>query len=225
MRPDLLPTFCTILLAAAITAPGCQSGSSSSFDRYSIRGDADEKFAKGADRPPTVHTLHAMARLLAAQGQDAQCAAVLSTLLKDHPKFLPAHVDLAELYMRTEQVDKAITALGEARKLAPEDPVLLNNLGMCRMMKSQYDVALDLFIAAVDLAPRNTRYRANAATALGMLGKYDQALKAYEQMLGPAQAHYNLAVLCEARSDPDRAALEFARARSLGFLAPRSVSP
>ena len=52
--------------------------------------------------------------------------------------------------------------------------------------------------------------------AVGMLGRYEEALALYKQVVKPQQAHYNLAVVCEARQDTKRATAEFAIARSIG---------
>jgi len=68
---------------------------------------------------------------------------------------------------------------------------------------------------AAAAGPDNTRYRANVALALGMSGRYDECLAAYEQILHPADAHYNLAVICDSRNDTERAVAEYARALRL----------
>ena len=51
--------------------------------------------------------------------------------------------------------------------------------------------------------------------ALGMLGRYEEALAVYEQVVLPARAHYNVAVLAEARNDTDRAEVEYAIAMEM----------
>ena len=40
---------------------------------------AVDDFDVGGDRPPSVRTLHAMSRVLAAQGRDGQCELVFKT--------------------------------------------------------------------------------------------------------------------------------------------------
>ena len=49
-----------------------------------------------------------------------------------------------------------------------------------------------------------------------MLGRYEEAMALYQRVVKPQQAHYNLAVVCEARKDTKRAAAEFAIAQSIG---------
>ena len=50
------------------------------------------------------------------------------------------------------------------------------------------------------------------ATSLGLLGRYDEALSLYEQVIPILDAHHNLAVISEVRGDDDRAAKERASA-------------
>ena len=104
--------------------------------------------------------------------------------------------------------------------IAPQNPVILNNLGMCQMLNNEYGPALKCFMEATKLAPANARYQANMAVALGMLGEYDLALDVYKNTVPAAEAHYNLAVLCEARKDSQRAEQEFRRAANLGLKLP-----
>jgi tetratricopeptide (TPR) repeat protein len=74
-----------------------------------------------------------------------------------------------------------------------------------------------MFMRAAEAAPENARYRANMATALGLLGRYEEALALFEQVVPPADAHRNLAVLCEARNDMSRAAEARRRADGLSL--------
>ncbi|KPK86345.1 MAG: hypothetical protein AMJ81_01495 [Phycisphaerae bacterium SM23_33] len=176
---------------------------------------ADESFQAGANRPPTAKTLYAMAKILAMQGKDPQCEHVLKRTIREYPAFLPAYCDLAELRVRQRRIDDAIQTLQAALAMSPRDPVLLNNLGMCRMLKAEYKEALDLFTQASAAMPQDARYRANMASALGLLGRFDESLALYQQVVSPAEAHYNLGILCQVRKDMDRAAQEFKKAKAL----------
>jgi hypothetical protein len=55
----------------------------------------------------------------------------------------------------------------------------------------------------------DARYRGNMALALGMLGRYEESLSLYQQVVSPSDAHFNLAVICDARKDPARAEQEY----------------
>ena len=74
-------------------------------------------------------------------------------------------------------------------------------------------------------APAERLYQANLAMAVGMGGRYDQSLVLYQDVLPAAEAHYNLALLCQARGDTTRADQEFATAKSMGFGPPKPALP
>jgi tetratricopeptide (TPR) repeat protein len=205
-------SLAALLLA---TGSGC-SHPAARPDASRVNSPDDDYFAAGAGKAPTLKTRYAMARLLAAQGKDDQCIFILEQLLRERPQCLPAYSDLAELYMRHRRLDDAVNMLETGLRMAKQqDPVLVNNLGMCRMIRGDYEDALSAFIKADTLAPGDARFKANRAAALGMLGRYDEALEQYMQVLAPADAHFNLGVICEARKDLERAQEEYRLANDL----------
>jgi Flp pilus assembly protein TadD len=213
----------TALLAATFGLAGCGSMKQNATwqqrqQQSQNTTQADDEFAKGKDRPPTAETLHALARLCAADGQDNRCEQVLRQILTKYPTFMPAYVDLAELQVRQRRLDDALGTLEAASKISAHDPVVLNDQGMCRLIKGEYDKAFEAFSKASALQPNNSRYRGNMALALGMLGRYDESFSLYEQVLSPADAHANLAVLCAARHDQKRADQERLAAATAGQL-------
>lgn len=187
-----------------VLVAGCQTAEDKG-PFYSDRQEELDSFDKAANQPPTAKTLYAMARILSVQGKDQQCNYVLTRVIGMQPRFLPAYVELAELHLRHRRVDRAVAVLKSALVVAPHDAVLHNDIGMCRMVQHNYSEALNEFTLAAAVAPQDARYRANMAASLGVAGRYDEALALYRQIVPPADAHYNLSVLCEARNDPDRA--------------------
>jgi len=199
-----------ILLVAALGVAGCQDDGLSVAEKK-----AGDEWLMGSDRPPSARTLHSMARVFASQGRDAEAEFVLKKVMTDHPGFMPAYVEMAEIHMRRREVESAIGVLEAGLAVSPGDAVLLNNVGMCWIVKDDYKRALEFFTKAAAADPDNARYRANMAMAVGMLGRYDEALTLYKQILSPADAHYNLGVLCEARDDLTRAFEEYDKAKQL----------
>ena len=110
-------------------------------------------FEKAADRPPTSKTLYVMAKLYAGQGKDAEAEQLLQQVLNENPRFVPAFCELAEARMRQQRVPDAIRTLEAGLNVAPAEPVLLNNLGMCRVLQGDYEPALQAFLAAVAARP------------------------------------------------------------------------
>ncbi len=151
------------------------------------------------DQPPTAKTLYSMADILATQGKDTECEFVLRRCVQEHPRFTPAYNSLAELQMRQGRVHEAIAVLSKALEVRPKDPVLLNNLGMCLLMRKDYAPALDRFTQAAGLVPESEKYRANMAIALGLLGRHEESLALLEQVLPKDKARHNAEILRKAR--------------------------
>jgi|GEM_PF-2114606 len=200
-----------LVVAAALAASGCTGGASAR--------DADRQFQEGADRPPTAQTLYNAARLMVDQGRDEEAVWTLKRVNRDYPAYSPAYCALAECHMRANRNGEAVAILNTGLAKCGEDAVLVNNLGICAMMKGEYDSALAHFTRAAALAPGNVRYRANMAAALGRVGRFDESLTLYKQVLPEVDSHYNVAVLAEGRNDKERAAREYAEVARLEAMA------
>ncbi len=184
---------------AVVYLGGCIEANSKQPKPNYSQPHLDDEFQKGADRPPTAKTLYTLAEVLANQVKDANAEAVLRRLLKENPKFVPAYNSLAELKMRQRRIDQAIQTLRAGLSISPNDPVLINNLGMCWMLRQDYHKALDEFTNAAGLKPENARYRANMAVALAFLGRDEEAFSLYKQILPEDEAKYNLSVMQRTR--------------------------
>lgn len=218
-------SFMFLLTLAGSFLNGCASSSKDYMDDQAL---ADDTFAMGSNRPPTAETLYAMANILAVQGRESVYEFMLKRIIDENPRFLPAYCDLAELQMRQNRIDEAMETLSKGQGVSKEDPILINNSGMCWLVKGKVDRALTLFTQATALAPENARYRANMAVALGLLGRYDECLNLYQQVVPAWDAHYNVAVLCEGRKDLKRAAEEYRIGTELepkGLLSPLFMRP
>jgi len=172
---------------------GCRSRNAESS--LANKDELDAAFQAGADRPPTARTLHSLARILAAQRRDQECAAVLGRIIHEYPEFLPAYADLAELEIRNDRISRAIQVLLSGLRKQPTDAVLLNNLGMCYFFQRDYSKALLMFTRAVASMPEDARYRANMAMVLGMMGRYEESLSLYRQVLPEEDARENLTIV------------------------------
>src|SRR4030042_117819 len=136
---------------------GCSESVSSAPDMDSALNPSEQEFQEQANRPPTSKTLFAMADILATQGKDAECEFVLKRIIQENPRYLPAYNSLAELQMRQGRINTAIETIHDAFRINSEDPLLLNNLGVCWIVRGDYEKALDMFTRATGTAPENTR--------------------------------------------------------------------
>ena len=226
----ILHRLAWILLAPAILATGmllagCQQDWASAMSHWGEKPAATDDFEAGANRAPTANTLLALARVLACQARDADCQAVLNRLLTEYPDCQAGYFELAQCHMRQQDTAAAAAVLDKALQRWPGNPSMLNNLGMCHLMTHDYDGAAKAFAQAHEAQPAEVACQTNLAVALGMCGRYEQALVLYQEVLPPADAHYNLALLCRARGDAQRADDEFALAKSTSTKAPAPVTP
>lgn len=188
-----------LLFGGVLWVSGIAGCAQSAATNSSINSGADLEFQMGSDRQPTAKTLYAIANILAAQGKDSECEYVLRRLLQEHPVFVPAYNSLAELYMRNGRTREAVGIIIKGLQIHPTDPVLLNNSGMCWLIRRKYDKALEMFTQAAGRMPENTRYRANMAVALGLMGRDEESLALFKQILPEDQANHNLHILCQSR--------------------------
>lgn len=198
----LCGVLCFVFLA------GCSSSERLSPGKDARPNPTQERLPKPGDPPPSAKTLYSMADILATQGKESSCEFVLRRCISEYPRFVPAYNSLAELEMRQGRVNEAVADLSKALEIRPRDPVLLNNLGMCFLVRQEYAQALDQFTKAAGVVPENEKYRANMATALGLLGRNEEALALLQQVLPGESARNNAEVLrraFEKQTTPEKA--------------------
>src|SRR2546430_4509513 len=77
-----------------------------------IRSSADEaSFAAGAGRPPTASTSYSFAKILVGQGRDRDAIHVLTRIIRENPRFVPAYNEIAGVYVRSDRLEDAIALL------------------------------------------------------------------------------------------------------------------
>ena len=189
------------LASIAVFSCGCDESYAKSKKQHDyVLSHKDVEFQQGADRQPTTKTLYSMAKIFIHQGRFNDAELLLQKVINQNPKFIPAYHDLAEIKIRNRRTNEAVEVLSHALKENSSDPKTLNNLGMCWMIRRDYEKALQMFTEAAGLEPENTRYRANMAATLGLLGRDEEALALYRQILPDKQANKNLTIIRQARS-------------------------
>ncbi|MHC4131243.1 MAG: tetratricopeptide repeat protein [Planctomycetota bacterium] len=183
------------LIMIGCTELGQSGGNNAPVQKY----ESDVAFDKGSEMAPTAKTLYSMAEILSLQGRDSNCEFVLKQCINDYPNFTPAYNALAEVQRRQSRINDAIKTLQQGAEIVPPDPVVLNNLGMCWLMREEYEKALDMFTQAAGILPEKTRYRANMAVALAFMERDDEALSLFMQVLPADSAENNLQILKENR--------------------------
>ena len=193
--------ICSTLVLGA-TVGGCAKRNDKLPDsrmRHARTPEGEDSFAAGAGRAPTAATSYAFAKILVAQGRDRDALYVLSHIIREHPKFLPAYNAMAGVYMRADRLDDAIAVLTTGLDQSPTDGVLHNNLGMCHLLKDNPEKALEAFTRATEARPDSATYRSNRAAALALTARDAEAEQEYRTVVGKLQARQNVLTLSRAR--------------------------
>jgi Flp pilus assembly protein TadD len=195
--------LCFWFAACAFITGGCTETARVGPTADSFPNLLESDFQKHRNRPPTAKTLYAMADILATQGRESDSEIIMRRIVQEHPEFLPAYNDLAELQMRQAHIEQAIETLDKGLRIYANDPVLLNNLGMCCLLQKEYEKAVALFTRAAAVIPQSARYRSNLAVALALACREEESLSLFMQVLPRDQADHNLNILRQARKIAD----------------------
>jgi Tfp pilus assembly protein PilF len=193
-----------LAMGLALVAPlaGCSTTTTYEQSDPSDPAHYGENFDLMGSKPPNIQTIHSMARYCAANGNEVQCELLLQKLITDHPHYMPAYAELAELYLRGDMAENAGEVLKAGLETNPSDPVLRNNLGMCLLFQRKYQAAFDQFMLLSADSPNDARARANMAVSLAMLGRMDEAYAAFEQVMSRPEARHNMELLSELTGVP-----------------------
>jgi tetratricopeptide (TPR) repeat protein len=142
----------------------------------------------------------------------------LERAMEADPEYPDAYVELGRYYgaMAEPALAKATFERWTARH--PEDADMLINAGLTAFDAADYAQALEFFEKAAEVASveeQRSGARTFRANTLDMLGRYDEAVEAYEEVIAETpdwwEAHANLGI-CHARNgQPARAEAAFRR--------------
>lgn len=113
-----------------------------------------------------------------------------------------------------------------ALRLAPDDPVILSDLGYCCYVQNELGDAEAVLGMAAEIAPRDPRVIDKLAHVMGMQGRYDEAAALFQQTMSPADAHAHLANACAVRGDHQAAQQWYAYSTNLSdvYRGPRMIA-
>lgn len=122
---------------------------------------------------PEAHLNLALIDLARGRFGDAETA--LKRALAMDAGFVPARVNLADLYRATGRDPEAGPLLEEGLRRTPDSPDLSHTLGLLRVRQGERAAALELLAAAAQAAPDNPRYAYVHAVALADSGRVAEA--------------------------------------------------
>ena len=138
------------------------------------------------------------------------------------PEYFDAHLQLGNVFLKTDQLQDAIAELDKAREINPNDERTYQSFGLLLMKQRNYAVAVAVFAEATRLNPENPVNAVMRATALihqaagseedrsHLLSRAEialsQASNLSENKLKPDTM--TMALFYELKGDPERAAAE-----------------
>lgn len=163
-----------------------------------IPGSTANPFAP-TQSTPTVFTMSPIDRLLAQaaeherNGNAYQAIEAYREALRVEPRHHNALLSYARMKHRAQDFDGAIILYGQILKYYPQNPIALNDLGLCFARKGDTAQAIATLSRAVQRRPDSQRYRNNLAVVLVGAGRHVQAYEVLASGGGPASANYNIA--------------------------------
>jgi len=108
-----------------------------------------------------------------------------------------AHEALGVLYDRLGSFDESIAQYRAALTVRPDDPEVLNNMGMAFYLKKDYQKAIETFERALSFTPASDRARTynNLARAYAKTGSYARAFESFRRASDAPTAYNNLGVV------------------------------
>jgi lipopolysaccharide biosynthesis regulator YciM len=113
--------------------------------------------------------------------------------LEIDPKYVPAHVGLANWYDEVGNHAKALATYQQAAKLAPKEKGVWYQLGMCHARHKDWEPAIDNLRKANELDPEDRQVAKTLGLCLARAGHYDESLACLEKVVGKAEAQCTVA--------------------------------
>lgn len=86
------------------------------------------------------------------------------------------YLQIGDDLMTQENYPEALTNLLEANKLAPNNPRIMNSLGMLYFHREKYDLAAEYLQKTISIEPKYTDARTNLGRVYIAQGKYNKAI-------------------------------------------------
>jgi tetratricopeptide (TPR) repeat protein len=158
-------------------------------------GSADFSSSNKLTNPVKVHLAYALWH--EQQGNQVEARNSYNEVLKKNSKNIDAHLGLARLDMQLQRMSDAEARLQKAQKIAPRNPQVVAAVGQYHAVQRDWPRALEQMRAARTLSPYEPTYAFQLGVVEARSGDMVAALTSFSEAVGPAEAHYNLAVILQ----------------------------
>jgi tetratricopeptide (TPR) repeat protein len=153
--------------------------------------------ARGAEQPSATPAQQ--------QTMREQARKAYQEALQIDPNCKEAHLGLGRLYVQAKEHDKALEVFQKALKKHPKEAALWYEQGICLCRKKDFKAAAESLHKAHTLQPENREYGTQLGLCLARAGRTDEGVACLSRVLGPAEAHFNVARMLDHLNQPDMA--------------------
>lgn len=174
-------------------------------------------FKKKGKKQPAAETCVALAALRVSKASEPTCPSLLRKELYEEarvayhqairtdPKCVEAYLGLARLHQKLEDHDRVVQTYKKGIKALPKEPTLQHELGMYWAKQKEWDQALEGLRGAHKLQPDSPKYAKALAFCLARTGRIDESFACFREVMGEAEAHYNVGRMCYQLKEDDQA--------------------
>jgi len=164
--------------------------------------------------PMNAHGYEGRGRALLAMHEHEQAEVALRRAVELDSGLWKAHEALGVLYDQLGTFDESVAEYRAALAIRPNDPSVLNNLGVALYLKKDYGKAIDTFQRALSFTAEADRPRTynNLARAYAKTGSYSRAFDSFRRASNSFTAYNNLGLLYLEEGKPRQAASCFQKA-------------
>ncbi len=124
-----------------------------------------------------------LADIYASTNRIEQGIMLLHEVIKDHPYNALAYNKLGKIYgEKLQNIPMSLQYLSKAYELNPEDPSVMENLGIVHAILGNYPRAIELFRKALEKNPNDPRIMANLINVYRNMGNKKKAEELMQQM-------------------------------------------
>jgi Flp pilus assembly protein TadD len=198
IHPKLFGTAGVVRAAAALCLTACV-GCQVSTTQKEPKDQPADWFEGGPMQTASAETLQLTARVLAAKGRNEQAGFLLERMLAEYPDHIGTYTEGAEVLLIEGRVVEAIKWLDRGLTRMPNQPILVNDRGLCHLLNADLAAATQDFQKAFDADPADADYVGNLALAKALAGDEAGARQLWSRLMIPADVEANLKTAHDAR--------------------------
>jgi Tfp pilus assembly protein PilF len=212
--------FCMLFAGSGVAFnAGCETpGGPQRATSPSQQSPSEAKDEAPADLPPAkieARTFIAAGRLHESQNRLLPAIEQYRHALAEDPQNVHILAKLGVLYDTVGNGAEAEKVYLQAVELDPRSALLHNNLAFSYILRQRWEDAQAALAQAIDLKPDFARARINMAMVLSQTNRFDDAMRQFQMVLPPDEAHYNLGLMYQSKRRSVEAAESYKRAIAL----------